>query len=501
MNARILLPAIVATLLCIGRLDAAGPPFLAQGELVGDVTSTTAIVRTRLTLHQKPNPGLAFSPTPRAASRPATQTASRPAALPLTQPMAPPVTRPVADLPEGLPGAPGRARILYSTKPDLAGANATDWQTVDASTDFSAQFSLQSLTPATIYYYRAECAAGPGADSLLGRIGSFVTAPPLDASAAVRFCVITGQAMRSRDIERPDGTRDFASYAAMAKLRPDFFVGTGDNVYYDNDGVPALDESLARYHWNRIFALPNVRELFGLTSAYFEKDDHDYRWNDCWPAEPVPNRQGMMITDELGRRLFREAVPVGPSTYRSIRWGKGLEIWLLEGRDFRSPNTMPDSPEKTIWGQEEKQWLKQSLLASPCRYKLVISPTPIIGPDRGGKGDNHASTRPTGFHAEGQEFLTWIQQQKIAGLYIICGDRHWQYHSFDSRTGIQEFSSGPISDLHAQRGPGQDPAWHKYYSETGGFLSVSVEPDANDWRITFRHHRPDGSECYKAVNP
>lgn len=43
MNARILLPAIVATLLCIGRLDAAGPPFLAQGELVGDVTSTTAI--------------------------------------------------------------------------------------------------------------------------------------------------------------------------------------------------------------------------------------------------------------------------------------------------------------------------------------------------------------------------------------------------------------------------------------------------------------------------
>ena len=45
---------------------------------------------------------------------------------------------------------------------------------------------------------------------------------------------------------------------------------------------------------------------------------------------------------------------MGEQTYRTFRWGKDLQIWLVEGRDFRSPNNMPDGPDKTIWGAEQK---------------------------------------------------------------------------------------------------------------------------------------------------
>ena len=79
--------------------------------------------------------------------------------------------------------------------------------------------------------------------------------------------------------------------------------------------------------------------------------------------------------------------------YRTVRWGKDLEVWLVEGRDFRSPNNMPDGPDKSIWGGEQKEWLKKTLLASDATFKILVSPTPIVGPDRGNKADNHANSR------------------------------------------------------------------------------------------------------------
>ena len=61
-----------------------------------------------------------------------------------------------------------------------------------------------------------------------------------------------------------------------------------------------------------------------------------------------------------GQDIFRHQVPVSPSIYRTFRWGKDLQIWLTDGRDFRSPNTMPDGPAKTIWGEQQKAWLKRT---------------------------------------------------------------------------------------------------------------------------------------------
>ena len=92
------------------------------------------------------------------------------------------------------------------------------------------------------------------------------------------------------------------------------------------------------------------------------------------------------VTFEEGVRLFNEEqFPSRTPRYQTVQWGKDLQVWFLEGRDFRSPNTMVDGPEKTILGVEQKAWLFKTLDASTATFKLVFSPTPIVGPDRSGK--------------------------------------------------------------------------------------------------------------------
>jgi alkaline phosphatase/alkaline phosphatase D len=239
--------------------------------------------------------------------------------------------------------------------------------------------------------------------------------------------------------------------------------------------------------------------LFRNVPTYWEKDDHDHRYNDC---DRTGNRKP---SSELGIATFREQVPiVDPSdpeakTYRTFRVNRDLQIWLVEGRDYRSPNRMPDGPEKTLWGSEQLDWLKTTLLASDATFKLLISPTPLVGPDDAYKIDNH--TNHKGFRHEGRAFFKWVVQHGLheRGFYTLCGDRHWQYHSKDP-LGVEEFSCGALVDENSRLGrkPGDpkstdpDAQVEQFYTQgepSGGFLRVTVgpgsEPANGSARFTF----------------
>jgi alkaline phosphatase D len=81
-------------------------------------------------------------------------------------------------------------------------------------------------------------------------------------------------------------------------------------------------------------------------------------------------------------------------------------------------------------------------------------------------------------------------------MYVVCGDRHWQYASIDPKTGLREFSCGPVSDRHAS-GYNEEfyGEMHRFLRVKGGFLSVDVDSKAGN--ITFKHHRVDGSVRYE----
>ncbi|GMV94185.1 MAG: hypothetical protein AMXMBFR82_39630 [Candidatus Hydrogenedentota bacterium] len=455
---------VLASAILIATHTAAG---LATGVKVGEVTTDSAIVWVRVTEEAERNGrGLWF------AGRPA---------IPVPDGVRP------EQLLGACPGAPGEVRLRYGTSQDLADATVTGWVKVESNTDFAHSFAIDGLKPATEYFYVAE-ARDPGSEEPSATLqGQFGTAPAPETNADVTFTVVTG--MYYGDL---DDLKGFNAYAAMTELKPDFLVPTGDTVYYDNDSPVVTSLDVASYHWQRMYSLPRLVEFHLTAPAYWEKDDHDTYHDDCWPGM-VEEKMGNFTFDE-GLKYFLDVVPMGDKTYRTVRWGKALQVWLVEGRDYRSPNTMPDGPGKTIWGEEQKEWLKTTLLESDADWKVLVSPTPIVGPDRGSKADNHANDA---FAHEGNEMREWFAENVPDNLFIACGDRHWQYHSIDPKTGVQEFSCGPVSDEHAGGSPGEDPEYHQYHRMEGGFLSVNVSPKGDGSTIAFRFHDVHGKVLYE----
>jgi alkaline phosphatase/alkaline phosphatase D len=284
-------------------------------------------------------------------------------------------------------------------------------------------------------------------------------------------------------------------------------------VYYD--GPPdAHDVPGAYAAYQMMYGLPKMKEYFRHIAGYFEKDDHDYRFNDADRWQTVKGGDGgrrgkkrsraaeTWLTHEQGILVFKQVFPMSDPTYRTFRWGKGVQIWLPEGRDFRSPNSMPDGPDKTLWGPEQLRWLKATLLASDADWRIIISPTPIIGPDRVTKTDNHAN--PRGFWTEGQAFLNWIRDHQLENVILACGDRHWQYHVIDRRQQrqIHEFSCGPTCDEHTQKVPPIEKPFvgiqRPYSASKGGFLTVDY---AEDGGLAFEFSDETGQKLYRYAFP
>ena len=432
-----------------------------NGIKIGEVDSTSAIVWLRLTDHpERRADGTAFKDEDEAV----------PSGLKL------------GDMKDSLMGAAGSVRLRYRTEKNKE--TVTPWTMVDPKRDFTAQIRLSDLTPATAHTLvaegRAEGEEGPSARCE----GGFSTAPLANVAAPVRFVVVTCHDFPRRD----DGERGHLIYPAITRLNPAFLVHTGDIEYYDKPGPWAKSAQLARFKWNRLYSLANQRDFHRQHTSYFMKDDHDTLKNDCWPGQTYGD-----LTWEQGLAIFREQVPMGDKTFRTVRWGRDLQFWMLEGRDFRSPNNMEDGPRKSILGAAQKQWLFDTLRASDAAFRIVISPTPIVGPDRGSKNDNLANK---GFTHEGDDVRNFLAS--LPGTFVICGDRHWQYVSRHQQTGLHEFSCGPGSDSHAEgfsmknRGPE-----HRFLRIRGGFLSVEVTPAGETPRIAFRHHAVSGEVVHE----
>lgn len=409
----------------------------AAGVKVGEVTQDSAIIWARLTREAQPRFDLLPIMTEGAAEE-----------------------QPQISMPEEtVPGVAGELRVRYGLEGEEM-TTASPWRAVNAEGDFIAQIPLEDLQPGSAYEFVVE-ARKSGSDQIENHIkGSFHTAFAADSTETVRFIVTTCQAVRSIDA----GKDGHVVYSHMLDWKPHFFVHTGDILYYDK--APFVkNEAQARAKWSLMFGYGHNRNFHRHVSSYFMKDDHDTLKNDCWPGQTYGD-----LTFARGLEIFREQVPMGEKTHRTIRWGKNVQVWLTENRDFRSPNRMEDGPQKTILGEEQKAWLKKSMTESDATYKFLITPGPIVGPDKGGKNDNHSNK---GFAHEGGELRNFLAG--LENTYVITGDRHWQYCSQDPETGLIEFGCGPINTRHNYGGaPGKKPM-HRYFGARGGFFGITVE--------------------------
>ena len=446
-----------------------------QGEMTGEVTTTSAILQSRL-------------------------------------------TGPELDAGGDVPGVAGVARFEVAEDRAFGGSTLTPWLEARPESDHVVKTKVDGLKPGTRYFYRL--LFGPDRQSISrGPARSFRTLPGGESVARTSFVVVTGMnysffhhgrgGKGKGAYQGPDKQLGYPALVAIKRLAPDFFVGTGDNVYYDHPRqTAARTPRELRKKWHEQFVQPRYVDLFATLPTYWEKDDHDHRYND---SDTSGDREP---SNELGIRVFKEQVPVtDPAdpkavTYRTHRVSKLLQIWLVEGRDYRDPNKMPDGPDKTLWGKTQLDWLKRTLLESDAPLKLLISPTPLVGPDDISKRDNHCD--PGGFRHEGDAFFAWAKQQGLLdkGLFLVCGDRHWQYHAIHP-SGFEEFSCGALVDANSRmgvppgskRGTDPDARIKQPYSSrepSGGFLNVVIEPAAKDQPVTarFNFYDENGKPLY-----
>ena len=430
-----------------------------------------------------------------------------------------------------MPGIKGLAMFEISTDKSFTQSIKTAWIESNEKGDFIVKRKVDGLEPGTTYYYRLLY----GKDSTnpkTSRVNTFSTLPSEDSSTSTDFIMVTGSHLErfylgggfgesssqgSPAYMKDDKYEGFPGFKTITQMSPDFFIGNGDNVYYDHppSNLAKTQEEL-RAEWHRQFAMPRIQEMFSQVPTYWLKDDHDHRFDDSDTVN-ANEKHGALPSHELGVKTFLEQVPVvdpeeeNPVTYRTIRINALLQIWMVEGRDYRSQNAIADGPDKTIWGETQKEWLKSTLLESDAVFKILVTPTPMVGPDDSHKIDNH--TNLEGFRNEGDAFFKWLKKNDFLkkNFYILCGDRHWQYHAIHP-SGFEEFSCGAMVDQNSRMGvdPGDpkstDPRARVKQPFTspvpsGGFLMVNVESGSNSDgdRISFVFYDENGAELYREI--
>ena len=125
-----------------------------------------------------------------------------------------------------------------------------------------------------------------------------------------------------------------------------------------------------------------------------------------------------------------------------------------------------------------------------------------MDPDGPDKWDSHANEIWT---YEGDELRQFLADND---MIVVCGDRHWQYHSIHP-SGFEEFSVGALHDANSRMGvapgdpSGTDPGAkiNQLYASpepSGGFLIVTVDPagGAGGVKATFELMDENGALMY-----
>jgi alkaline phosphatase D len=310
--------------------------------------------------------------------------------------------------------------------------------------DETAKLSIEGLTPDTLYHYRAWCGAGTFDPAAVA--GTFRTAPDPHAAPAVRF--VWGGDLGGQNVCR-DRATGYSIFDVIAAQRPDFFVALGDMIYADDaclplsrygnaqipgPPAPALDLPGFWAHWKYNRSDAAFQHFLAATPYYAVWDDHEVM-NDFGPHHDVwPGTAQHLLP--IGLAAFLDYNPIAEHSetphrlYRSVRWGRHLELLLLDTRQYRDPNSATDDTErpKTMLGIEQRTWLEDALHRSDATWKIIVSSVPLAIPT-GVSSHGHDGwsgfDRPTGFMRELRAILRFIEANGIRNTLWISTDIHF----------------------------------------------------------------------------
>ena len=356
--------------------------------------------------------------------------------------------------------------------------------------DHTAVRRVRGLRPDQEYFYRFRSFPFILPPACTSRVGRFVTAPRPHQEGALRF-VVSGDS--NAGFAQRTGT-NFYVLSAAAQENPDLFLFFGDTIYSDSGVLPSGEDAITLDEYREVHRItrsdPHLQELLAATGTLTGWDDHEVK-NDYDGETVDPDRFAN------GARSFFEYLPIDTDTnppyrtHRTVRWGRDVELFLMDGRQFRSAEQFcnlisPDGPEapdtlfspyaedeallpfvvqnplflavslqlaqpsdpvcadtilrdprRTYLGLDQLAWLKDALVSSDAKWKIILSNTPMF---------TLYSTpydRWEGYEAERQELLAFIGANlDPTHTLVISTDFHVNWAI--QRPELTEVIVGPI---------------------------------------------------------
>jgi alkaline phosphatase D len=391
---------------------------------------------------------------------------------------------------------PARMIVEYATTESFQNAQRIIGPAAIEPADFTARVDLAGLSAGQKIFYRVQFQNLENSKVTSEPvIGSFLT--PSNTKRDVSF-VFGGDVCGQGWGINPDfgGMR---IYETMRKLQPDFFIHSGDTIYADgviqaevklDDGsvwknvttpekskvAETLDEFRGNHRYNLLDG--NFRRFNAEVPTLAQWDDHEVR-NNWYPGQILDDPKYQVKSIDLlaarGKRAFLDYLPIRfnaddpERVFRAFSYGPLLDVLMLDERSYRGVNTpnrqSVQNDETVFFGSAQMNWIKQRLLTTKAKWKVIASDMPIgiVVGDSGGKYEAFANGNgpALGRELEVAELLRFIKRNRIKNLIWVTADVHYcaaHYYDpakaqFTDFTPFWEFVAGPLNA--GTFGPGQ----------------------------------------------
>ncbi|WP_141735977.1 alkaline phosphatase D family protein [Oligoflexus tunisiensis] len=382
---------------------------------------------------------------------------------------------------------PATMLVDIADNPGFRQAQTFEGAVALAAQDFTARLALERLPPAELLHYRVRFRDLEN-PQLISEPTTGVFRPLPARPQRLRFCFSGDTAGQGWGINPEFG--GMRIYQAMLQRQPDFFIHLGDTIYADmplpltvplDDGriwtnlvteaktkvAETLQEFRGNYQYNLLDQ--HLRRFHATVPILAQWDDHEVLDN-WYPQEILDDarytEKSVARLASRSRQAFFEYNPIHPEAmarqqiYRSFAFGDLLEIFMLDLRSYRGPNS-PNrqtlrSPATEVMGSAQRDWLKTSLACSKAMWKIISSDMPLGLLVRDGSTDFETIANgdgpPLGRELEIADLLAFILQNDIRNVVWITADVHYaaahyynpQKAQFKNFKPFWEFVSGPL---------------------------------------------------------
>ncbi|MBD1321760.1 alkaline phosphatase D family protein [Gordonia hankookensis] len=331
---------------------------------------------------------------------------------------------------------------------------------VDA--DHTVKVDVAGLEPDTSYVYRFRVASGPttGATSPTGHTR---TAPAAGADVRrVRFGVVSCANWEAGYFGAYRHLRAHRDLTAIVHLGDYFYEyetggyggksGVVRRTEPANETVTLRDYRIRHAHYKTDVDLAELHRLLPWICTW---DDHESS-NDAWKGGAENHSAGegpWAARKAASERAYYEWMPVRPEAtgtgrhlYRRLRFGRLLELSMLDLRTYRDQQVSAtssdvDDPRRTITGQAQMRWLTNGLTSSPTRWQIIGNPVmiaPVLIPPLDarntaavtellglpGGGVPYNADQWDGYTADRRRLLDAIRDHRVDNVVFITGDIH-----------------------------------------------------------------------------